>query len=399
MQKDKIVHIFNDDKFIDSAIELFESTHPDCSDYYVLKNKTEKFVYIKSDKVLTLDYSNKNELELFIKNINTNNNIVFFHALDKIKQEITLQLRPKIKKVWFIWGYDLYKIWPLYKVKIYDHHTKIYLNKFFSIKKFFLNTSFAFWCFKNANPFLPKKIADVISNHFNTPFYKAVNLMDIVVPVIPTEFELAKKINSNLILAPFTYGYLEDILGVNFDKNVSKSKNILVGNSGDISNNHLDIFIKLSKLNLKDKKVFVPLSYGGSVDYIDYIIKKGEELLGSNFFPITSFMSRKEYNEILLSCDTLIFNHIRQQGVGNIITLGYLGAKIYLNKKSPVFEFYKNEKITLFEVNELTNKSLDYKLTESDLIQNRQLFLKLYSKQSVNIKVNQLFTILNNIKK
>ena len=54
MQKDKIVHIFNDDKFIDSAIELFESTHPDCSDYYVLKNKTEKFedLFISYNKVI-----------------------------------------------------------------------------------------------------------------------------------------------------------------------------------------------------------------------------------------------------------------------------------------------------------------------------------------------------------
>lgn len=399
MKTDKIVHIFNDDKFIDSAIELFETSSINNSIYYVLKDKNEKFIYTKSDKVLPLDYNDGNELELFINKINSNNSTVFFHALDKIKQEIALQLNPKIKKVWFIWGYDLYKKWPLFKVKMYQKQTKNYLNERFSVNKFFLNTSFAFWCFKKAIPFLPKRIAVGISNHFNTSFYKAVNVMDIVVPVIPTEYKLAKKINSNLIFAPFTYGCLEDILGVNFDKNVSKSKNILIGNSGDSSNNHLDIFIKLSKLNLKDKKVFVPLSYGGSKDYINYIIIKGKELLGSNFFPITSFMSRNEYNEILLSCDTLIFNHIRQQGVGNIITLGYLGAKIYLNKKSPVFEYYKSQEIIIFNTNDLTNKSLDYKLTESDLIQNRKQFLKLYSKKSVQIKVNQLFTILNTIKK
>ena len=251
---------------------------------------------------------------------------------------------------------------------------------------------------KKLNFFLPPKIASPISNHFDTIFYKVANQMDIVVPVVPTEFKLVKKINPNIIYAPFTYGCLEDILGINFDKNVSNGKNILVGNSGDISNNHLYIFDKLSKLNLKGRKVFVPLSYSGSEDYKNHIIKKGKELLGDNFFPITSFMSREEYNLMLLSCNTLIFNHIRQQGVGNIITLGYLGAKIYLNKKSPVFEFYKNEKITLFEINELTNKSLDYKLTDSEIIKNRKLFLKLYSKLNVQLKVNQLFEILNNIK-
>ena len=123
MQKDKIVHIFNDDKFIDSAIELFESTHPDYSNYYVLKNKNEKFVYIKSDKVLRLDYNDSQILNSFIEEINLNNNTVFFHALDTIKQEIAIKLNPKCKKVWFIWGYDLYMKWPLFNTKIYDFKT------------------------------------------------------------------------------------------------------------------------------------------------------------------------------------------------------------------------------------------------------------------------------------
>ena len=398
MKTGKIVHIFDDDKFIDSAIELFESTHPNSSLYYVLKNNNEKLNHVKSDKVLRLDYNDSEMLEFFINNINHNNNSVFFHALDAKKQEIAIRLSPNCKKVWFIWGYDLYIKWPLFKTKIFDFQTNSYLNEGFSIKKYFLNSSLAFWAFKNINSFLPKKIAFIISNHFNTSFYQAINLMDIVVPVVPTEFKLAKKINPDIIFAPFTYGCLEDILGVNFNKNVLNSKNILVGNSGEVSNNHLDVFLKLSKLNLHGKKIFVPLSYGSSEDYKNHIIKIGKELLGDHFFPITNFMSLDEYNEILLSCDTLIFNHIRQQGVGNIITLGYLGAKIYLNKKSPVFEYYKSEKITLFEINDLTNKKLNYKLTESEFIQNRNLFLKLYSKVSVQEKVNQLFTILKNIK-
>ena len=48
---------------------------------------------------------------------------------------------------------------------------------------------------------------------------------------------------------------------------------ILVGNSGNESNNHIDIYYKLKDFNLKERKVISPLSYGGSIKYINNVIK------------------------------------------------------------------------------------------------------------------------------
>ena len=39
MQTQQIVHLFNDDKFIDLTIDLFETTYPTKSVYYILKKK------------------------------------------------------------------------------------------------------------------------------------------------------------------------------------------------------------------------------------------------------------------------------------------------------------------------------------------------------------------------
>ena len=83
-----------------------------------------------------------------------------------------------------------------------------------------------------------------------------------------------------------------------------------------------------------DKHDFTQLQHP---DFFKYQMEQVHAHQNNLFMPdVKTEMDKLEW------CDTLIFNHIRQQGVGNIITLGYLGAKIYLNKKSPVFEFYKN---------------------------------------------------------
>ena len=46
----KIVHIFNDEKFIDATIKIFEEVYPEKSIYYVLQSSHEPFKHVKSEK-------------------------------------------------------------------------------------------------------------------------------------------------------------------------------------------------------------------------------------------------------------------------------------------------------------------------------------------------------------
>ena len=55
MQTQQIVHLFNDDKFIDLTIDLFETTFPTKSVYYILKKKGEKLNFVKSYIRLSLE--------------------------------------------------------------------------------------------------------------------------------------------------------------------------------------------------------------------------------------------------------------------------------------------------------------------------------------------------------
>ncbi|MGV9003508.1 TDP-N-acetylfucosamine:lipid II N-acetylfucosaminyltransferase [Flavobacterium sp.] len=328
--------------------------------------------------------------------------IVFFHALDHIKQEVALDLHDKIKKVWFIWGYDLYEKWPLLKYGNYENETKLLIENNKTKKQYFIHNQLVYKIFEyivKLKITLPVIFQKAIDANYNTSYLQAVNKMDIVVPVIPLEYNIAKKINNRLIYAPFTYGYIEDLLRDNIDKNVKKSSNILVGNSANPTNNHLDVFKKLREVSIQNRKIYVPLSYSGSQEYIDKVIEKGKELWGDNFIPITDFISLEKYNEILLSCNVLIFNHIRQQGVGNIIALGYLGAKIYLNPKNPVYQFYKQEGISIYSIKEINTTSLEKEVSMNEYLNNKKIFLNLYSKEKVIEKTKKLFQIVQNLKK
>lgn len=390
MEDVKIINVFNDDKFINPAIKLFENVVPNISKYFVLKSDNSPVKFCNYEKLIRIDYFKEVEKDNFIELISSQNAIVFFHSLEDYKIDIALNIPESIKKVWFIWGYDLYGWYP-FRYKKFERET----TKLLGLQSKFKHTVFSFiWLNK---VIFPAFIVNKIKSHFTTPFYKAVQKMNYVVPVVPTEYKLAKKINKNLVYLPFTYGFLEDLVSSEVLNNTTKStvQNILLGNSADPSNNHVELFIKLSKLNLGTKKVYVPLSYSGNEKYIKTILQKGQEILGDNFYPLTNFLSLEEYNAILNSCTTLLFNHTRQQGVGNIIAMLYYGKKVYLNEKSTVFKYYKSLGVKLFSSNQVNQESLNIQLSKTDIEKNKNLMFKYYGKIAVEEKVREMMKTLN----
>lgn len=126
---------------------------------------------------------------------------------------------------------------------------------------------------------------------------------------------------------------------------------IQIGNSADPSNNHIEIFEKLSVFNNKEFEVICPLSYGGSNEYLNKVIEKGKELFGKNFVPITEFMPFEKYLETLAKIDLAIFNHNRQQAVGNITTLLSLGKKVYIRDDITTWGFCEDHGLKVYSLN------------------------------------------------
>lgn len=165
----------------------------------------------------------------------------------------------------------------------------------------------------------------------------------------------------------------------------SDAKNILLGNSSTPTNNHIEAIDRLAKLDLTGRKVIVPLAYGDLV-YREFILKYGREKLGDNFVPLFEFMPHEEYCQLLSSCGVVIMNHLRQQGVGNILIALMSGAKVFLNN-TPVYQGLTRWGVAVEEMESVSIKSIDEMLSESQK-ENNRCFVE--SKFSVYNTVNSM---------
>lgn len=125
---------------------------------------------------------------------------------------------------------------------------------------------------------------------------------------------------------------------------------IQIGNSADPTNNHIEIFKKLEKYKNENIKIICPLSYGDK-NYRDKVISQGKEIFGSKFKPLIDFLPFEEYLRLLAQIDVAIFNHKRQQAMGNIITLLGLGKKVYIRDDITIWQFMNEHDLKVFNSN------------------------------------------------
>jgi len=170
-----------------------------------------------------------------------------------------------------------------------------------------------------------------------------------LVTYLKGDYELAKK----------WYGakgeYLECIM---YPSNLYKNLNVIevdkdkrktyiqVGNSADQSNNHKEAIDKLVKYKDENVEIICPLSYGNE-KYAEEIEKYGKKRFGSKFLALRNFLPFDEYLNVLGKIDIAIFNHKRQQAMGNIITLLGLGKRVYIRDDISTWELFKSISINI----------------------------------------------------
>jgi len=132
---------------------------------------------------------------------------------------------------------------------------------------------------------------------------------------------------------------------------------IQVGNSADPTNNHIEVFNQLKKYKDKQIKIICPLSYG-DLDYRDEVIKEGEGIFGDKFIPITDYLPYDDYLKVLSKIDVAIFNHNRQQALGNITKLLGFGKKIYIRDDITTWEYMISHGLKVYSINDVEDDIL-----------------------------------------
>jgi len=249
---------------------------------------------------------------------------VYFHMLPMGPQLLLWTVYPGIftKSVWIFWGADIYAYRNRYKgLKhlIYHLCRKIIISRIPDIGGF-LEKDF-------------RIIRDV---------YRSKATYHYVFYPIPTDFELIDRMDAGK------------------ETEEHAVLRVLLGNSGSKTNLHLEALEMLGKFKDENIEIICPLSYGKKDEaYFREVVEKGRQLFGDRFVGLTEFMPPDQYTRLLAGIDIAIMNHNRQEALGNIISLLYLGKKVYLKPDTSSFEYFRSLNVKVFNINDLITK--DYK--------------------------------------
>lgn len=234
-----------------------------------------------------------------------------------------------------------------------------------------------------------------IKKHYNKKAYLRAKGLIFLVEGEQRYFKQMTGIENDFFVAPMPAdGQMDSILEKFWDNNSEKSEGklkVVVGNSATETNCHKEILQKLSECEF-ELEVFCPLSYG-NMEYRDEVIDFGYKVLGEQFIPLTDYMTMDEYFEVLAKCDVGVFNNDRQQGLGNIYALLYLGKKVFIRQDTSMWRALYDQGYKVFDIKEINVKMIrefGY-LSENDKINNHIISRKRIRNEELEQSWNKVF--------
>lgn len=323
----KYLHIMHNEKFNNSYIEFIEKNFDMKEHFFIFWGG------ISEDQIKIIDRANilkiKREKNIFnlinsiiklIKYMNKSKKI-YIHALFNRYIILLLYLQTWLLKRthWVLWGGDLYG-------------------------------------YSDPKITLKSKILEYIKS-------KVIRNMGYILTHIKGDYYLAKKVYKTKAKHLYTFMYLSNTFKNNeiftgLNKGENEKIYIQVGNSGDKRNYHKYVFNILEKYKEKNINIICPLAYGDKT-YIQEISELGTKMFGDKFSPILELMPYEEYIKVLQKVDIAIFNHDRQQAVGNITQLLGLGKKVYIRDDVTTWDFAKEHGLTVYPTNKIDDTLFD----------------------------------------
>lgn len=344
-----ILHIFPREKFTVSFINFINKNFNKQEHLFFVYGANE--CYEKNDLENDFNVKSIKEQKIsFLKSIYTSDKIILHSLLISRKLLLFLAIQPFLLKKcnWVIWGGDLYHYKyrkRTFKENLYEYVRKLVIGK----------------------------VGRLVSH-------------------IKGDYELAKEWYGAKGKYCYSFMYLSNVYKEYDISNMKEDKDCLVvqvGNSADITNDHIQIFLKLEKYKNENIEIICPISYG-NIKYRDKVIEEGKKIFGDKFKPITNFIPFQEYLQMLARVDVAIFNHQRQQAVGNITTLLGLGKKVYIKDDITTWDFCFQHNLKVFNANSNID-DLFIKLSENDKLNNIQNVKDNFSELKLKNDLEKIF--------
>lgn len=266
---------------------------------------------------------------------------LFFKLIDLYKINRLVKIYKK-KIAWVIWGKDLYE----------DYEKSKRLKAHFMIKPIIKES-------------IRKSFISKVSIFITAGDYDALKKRYQISP------------NVKVLNAQYTYDFIDLI-----EKKQNEKVNIMVGHSATETCRHLETF-EMLKDYVGKVRIFCPMSYPADKEYVEIISNRGEEIFGHDFIAITNFMKYEDYIYFLNTIDIGIFNNSRQQGMGNVTNLLYLGKKVYLSRDNTIRKSYKKDEYTIFDCDEIGRDDFLLPLADDQILNNRNNVVYKFSDENL----------------
>lgn len=308
-----MLHVFNDPKFSEGFFEFLQRNNVSLEDQFLFHYRLKKPGLEKYGirTIYAPGFFSPIPNILLLSTLFKSEKIII-HCLASPALLFYLYLFPSLahKSYWCIWGKDLYFYKMLEKVRI---HHRVY--------EYFRKT-------------VIKKIRQIITYNEG-------------------DYALAKEwydTNATLFRS-FLYPsncYHPLLPGIK-----QKTQTVLIGNSADRSNNHLEIFALLKPFKKNDIRIIAPLSYG-DMTYAKQVSLEGKRIFGEKFTAIKTLLPFEQYQKMLSNVDIAIFGHKRQQAMGNITTLLGGGKKVYLRNSITTWKFLEELGLKVYDFDDFS---------------------------------------------
>lgn len=324
----KILHLAIDDKFMPFAQKVFETAFPGQNQFRVMRRPGPgEFIQPSSavqfvSRTYWFSARLKHDLQWA--------DCVIIHFMTRWSARAARMAPPNVLVVWHGWGGDYYQLLDGFTGPLHLPITKALLDTRNSglpggLRRLAAVTEWA--------KYLGLRILFSDWQRRTLPRLDFISMM-------PEEFEILKRTQKN-VRARHHQLYCFSAEESFVPGPVSmEGPDILLGNSASPTNNHLDAFEVLRELDLGDRNLIVPLSYGDHW-YAEQICAQGRKLFGRRFIPLLTYLPALEYGKRISSCGFLFMNHVRQQATGNVSTALLKGAKVFLRRESLLTSFYR----------------------------------------------------------
>lgn len=367
-----ILHLIFDDKFADYAINQF-MVYGGSTFVLVSEDNEPSVHYIKQlDKIRIIQH-NSEEYAIFLRDVAIYKAIIVHGFYTPWQVDIVNHMQPNQKLAWAFWGGDLYQR---------PDRRDIYLAPYTS---------------------LLQKIHNIVKPSTKDDYFVPFEILVKSHYLLEDSYENFKDVQTylkcpNLGHLWYAYYSIEETIGTELLETKIVGQNILLGHTAGIRTNHVDGFKALKRMSLENIDVIVPLSYGLPW-YRNVILKLGGLFLGKHFCPLTSFMPRSEYNQLLSSCSAVIMPTYKPEGMGNCLTALWMGARLYMYKCNLQYQYFKRLGLIVYTIDDdlnSNNKQWNQPLTLEQIEQNRSILKEYYSVNHIHEQVKYIITALDN---